>query len=547
MMKAMSRKLTKAEPALAKRKFAMVIFSTLCQLTTLHDAGQFYRDVYIVLCSRQHSDAVQNAYNRMFARCTMTKNSVDDDNESDEEKVSDDDNEKMETEQTIKSASPFTAYFSAKVDNLKDGVDIGTDVSNNWFSPGSFRSISSVIHLYPLWSASVQQIEGGRSTNNPQSNASVESHFRSLKHGRLEKRLRLRPRNVLVAELKYVLGKLNEQRLPPSDHRNYNKKAACIQDRPEKWRRTRKTQSYRDMKSKKKILQRGQKPNDTTPIIVQPTLNYELDDAAVDTAQSILKMQFDTIGGLQHPGLGSCKKFLSVPRFSAVDSAFVQILNLPDHWICVTNTLSQHPNNVYLFDSLQSGHVSSQATVQLSSILRRYDDNDHMIVELRRCDRQPHDSRLCGFYAVTFAFLLCAGRDPTGERFNADDIVRFVADGLRNGRFGNVQPTASGRKTNVNVEKIAKVHCLCQRQSEDEMIQCSRCYHWYHCRCVVVSADDKRRDSTVWNCLVEPFYSSYHTFSNSEGQAFPLVYNGPDFCVLYVQCKRHMNEITAVM
>jgi len=87
--------------------------------------------------------------------------------------------------------------------------------------------VQAYVHLYPLWSAALQgnverflpdytSAEDGDEAEIPlcRTNAVVESRFKSVKHGRFEGRLRLRPRYFVSAELKYVLGKVNERKMP---------------------------------------------------------------------------------------------------------------------------------------------------------------------------------------------------------------------------------------------------------------------------------------------------------------------------------------------
>lgn len=60
-----------------------------------------------------------------------------------------------------------------------------------------------------------------------------------------------------------------------------------------------------------------------------------------------------TTSGLEHTGMGLCQKMHSCPRFQkSSGKPFVQVLNVGDHWICVTNVFGPSPRDVYIFDSL---------------------------------------------------------------------------------------------------------------------------------------------------------------------------------------------------
>jgi hypothetical protein len=69
--------------------------------------------------------------------------------------------------------------------------------------------------------------------------------------------------------------------------------------------------------------------------------------------------------GLEDPGLGFCVKGVTQPRFSAADKKpFVQVINITDHWICVSNVGSPSANEVVVYDSyydtLDSGNTLLQ-------------------------------------------------------------------------------------------------------------------------------------------------------------------------------------------
>ena len=80
------------------------------------------------------------------------------------------------------------------------------------------------MHPFPMWSAALRgdvkrftvDFEGDdadREAPTCRTNSAVESHFKVVKHQRLEGRSRVRLRAFVMAELTYVLGKLNERKL----------------------------------------------------------------------------------------------------------------------------------------------------------------------------------------------------------------------------------------------------------------------------------------------------------------------------------------------
>jgi hypothetical protein len=119
-------------------------------------------------------------------------------------------------------------------------------------------------------------------------------------------------------------------------------------------------------------------------------LNCQLSNDDSDKVMSVLKDSFPNIAGLEPPGLGNCTQHMSFPRFTVHNndksSRFVQIVNISDHWICLTN---DEDHEVYMFDSLFSPGNSGRVSVtQATSLLRRYDANRTQF---------NLDTRLCGY------------------------------------------------------------------------------------------------------------------------------------------------------
>jgi hypothetical protein len=229
------------------------------------------------------------------------------------------------------------------------------------------------------------------------------------------------------------------------------------------------------------------------------TLDDELDCNAIYHGMSVLKAMYPTIDGLEHPGLGCFTPRQSLPIFIGARKRFVQIFHQPDHWTCATNILSTNVNEVFWFDSLPKDFISENAVIQLTSMMRHDCANDSVIVKLRKCDRQPNNSVLCGFYALANAAAVCAGKDPTSWQYDSSSIVREVTDRLRNQVLLPVEPKATKRtRLDIAVITTEKLHCLCSTPSRGIMVMCSSCGNWYHEDCVHLTVE-QRRQSVVWN------------------------------------------------
>ena len=97
--------------------------------------------------------------------------------------------------------------------------------------------------------------------------------------------------------------------------------------------------------------------------------------------------------------------------------------------------------------------MDSDDVLQLSSLLRG-DDDANIIIHRRLCDRQPHGSQLCVYYAVAAAISICHGIDPTGAVYNLETMVQCI-----------------NRVVSSSTAEVVPVEC--QRPSVDVIKMCS--------------------------------------------------------------------------
>ena len=150
----------------------------------------------------------------------------------------------------------------------------------------------------------------------------------------------------------------------------------------------------------------------------------ELSSDNIEAVSQLPRERCTDVCGLEPLGLGQCVKGKSLPRLaSATNNAgqrFVQVLNVGDHWICVTNRFSSDIATVYVYDSSTSEATPSRlAVLQTTSLLRRQDSsNDKITFCIRDFQQQTDGTRLCGYYAVAAAVSVCCNVDPTGATYD---------------------------------------------------------------------------------------------------------------------------------
>jgi len=247
------------------------MFATLQRITDLKAARHMYTDMFIVLNTPDAGEAVDDAYNRIVERLDNTESTEFDEEENKFEDIPElhggdpiekgdleggEDQEEVvpETTGTLRQSSPFTSYFEPLITEYSKSIDQQQQVSNDKYSPSSFDVVKKMIHLWPLWSAGLQNQSQSSDDVTLASNAAVESYFRALKVHRMGMKSRLSPREVITKQLTYVRGKLNALLLPAGVRKPVKEvKTTMMHETESKWSR-RSSKSYHNRKNATSIL-----------------------------------------------------------------------------------------------------------------------------------------------------------------------------------------------------------------------------------------------------------------------------------------------------
>lgn len=565
MIKALSKRVTKLQSDNRQRQAFLVWFCALQTSASLSEAVQIYRDMHLVLCTKCDSQVVSDGKQRLHALATgITLPNVDV-----EEGLVDNDSDVRDVESTcssecglsLKERSPFTRIFQSAISSVVQDED--ETVSNALYSPKTFIILQDIVHLFPLWSAILQtqpnilasdcntSIDNCSSEPRCLTNGVVESHFKSIKHGRLGYSTRVRPRVFLECELTYVIGKLNEKLLPATVKRpkkvtegsdlttekwskrkrgKYSSKgqaAKILQSLPSKVKQKEKVSSpdsnhnrkhtavrpqnvpsrsstpYEDLTLESKDTERHeQPPSNVSARNSCEEICPEYDDMDIERHLTILRNHFPSIHGLQSTLLGQYIPGSSIPHFKhiAVNEKFVQVLHNYDHWVCVTNVFSENSKDVYVYDSLYST-VAHETVVQTSSLLRLHDDGDFINFHIRNYQNQTSGSRLCGLYAVAAATAACYGIDLSSHVVDEELLVHILSTSSKQQMPLLVPCMKTGQKSNVNISKKMMLYCFCQgNKHKDKMIKCSNCLNWFHQSCVGLRGNDLPNLIQQWQC-----------------------------------------------
>jgi len=552
--KTLSKRICRIEPRRRIRRAAMVMFTLLMRTTTLHSASAVYKKIYVLLCTQHDSKLVNNCFVRLMSymrrglpdkrEIADMVDTVEDEDTSHRSAFQQDDGKMHESNATIKQQSPFTDYFQRVIDDVQCTSDNTDGDANNLYSPKLFAVIADVIHLYPLWAAALHghverfADDADESETEPptcRSNAVIESHFKSVKHGKKERR-KLRPRLFVKERLQAILARIKEttvafpaKRKRKGTSLNDPSSATTVWCRRKKTRRyanknvaleaftdVQKSKNKRKRKSKRhtKKLEKSKtetslsisseitfktnviNPLDDYEVIEEPVpigrstpvvtdiVPAEFDDNCIQMVHDLLKVCHPNIAGLEFVGLGLFRD-KTMPKFTTADGTrFVQIINDGDHWMCVTNLFGSSTYNIYVYDSLQRKKLSRNAVTQISAILRNDDESTRLTIHIRKFARQQARSRACGLFAVAAAFACCNGVDPSGLDFDVDSMRQEVSNRLLERSPENIQGRQRWDAFDISLYNTEKAYCTCHRKRSGRMIQCTQCDHWFHVDCL---------------------------------------------------------------
>ena len=356
----------------------------------------------------------------------------------------------------------------------------------------------------------------------PRSNAKIESYFGEIKRC-VVSTLRQRPSAFLRDMLPFVKGKVKELHLPRVCKPTKEELASLSETWTKKRKKKKKPAKYLQSSSAMKVL-RGRKVSRkvegtlnnalTRTKVLQSSKCPDSDELSSDNIEQIfleLRGRRPDMAGLDPPGLGSCVRGESLPRFSTRGDGhapFVQIINIGDHWVCITNKFTESRNEVYVYDSLipDSHNISDNTVLQTSALLRRQEDA-HIVFSVRNFCQQSQETRLCGYYAVAAAIACCNDVDPTGSVYDEVVLVREIDKRLADIRNNTLQDmdtipcvTVLGQADVLTVVKPKK-YCVCHSdQCDGFMIECTKCRNWFHERCLKAKPPPKakRRESEQW-------------------------------------------------
>ena len=221
--------------------------------------------------------------------------------------------------------------------------------------------------------------------------------------------------------------------------------------------------------------------------------NAWLDDKIMDLGQAMLKKQHPHINGLQSVVLAD--KLAFTPQ----TEEFVQVMNINgNHWI-VISTVGCKPATINVYDSLH-GRLPSHAKIVIADLLRSQEAHHEIAINYMDVQWQSNGSD-CGLFALANTVMLCNAMNPTKFTFDQGQMRKHLADCIKTGRLTVFPIRGQRRKISHPHTETFQVYCICRLPDDgSRMIECHKCQHWFHTKCVRVTRAALMQPSAPWLC-----------------------------------------------
>lgn len=208
-----------------------------------------------------------------------------------------------------------------------------------------------------------------------------------------------------------------------------------------------------------------------------------LTDNAINIAQNILHNQYPLIAGLEDTVLGPCF------NFSIARGEFVQVLHDGSlHWVCVSSVGCKEAGCVNVYDSLNTGKITSHIKKQIASML--FHSGPVVKLNIQQVQQQGN-SVDCGVFAVAYATSILHGQNPEDLNYDTYSLRQHLLTCISSGIFKPF-PLSKLRQNKAKKKTLKmKLFCSCRMPwdaadegiPEKQMAQCDSCKKWYHRSC----------------------------------------------------------------
>ena len=92
----------------------------------------------------------------------------------------------------------------------------------------------------------------------------------------------------------------------------------------------------------------------------------------------------------------------------------------------------------------------------------------------------------CGLFSIAAAYHSAVGDDFRGLTFSQNDMRQHLVECFERKQLSAFPQTSGTVTRNTRKHLFVHIHCECQLPDsyDSKMIECDRCNHWFHFKCV---------------------------------------------------------------
>ena len=104
----------------------------------------------------------------------------------------------------------------------------------------------------------------------------------------------------------------------------------------------------------------------------------------------------------------------------------------------------------------------------------------------------------CGLFSIAAAYHSAVGDDFRGLTFSQNDMRQHFVECFERKQLSAFPQTSGTVTKNTRKHLFVHIHCECQLPDsyDSKMIECERCSHWFHFKCVKL----RKQVPETWYC-----------------------------------------------
>ena len=116
----------------------------------------------------------------------------------------------------------------------------------------------------------------------------------------------------------------------------------------------------------------------------------------------------------------------------------------------------------------------------------------------------------CALFSIAAAYHSAVGDDFRGLTFSQNEMHQHLVECFEHKQLSAFPQTSVAVARNARKHLFVHIHCECQPPDsyDSNMIECERCNHWFHSKCVKL----RKQVPETWYCKDCKWNTIYFTY-----------------------------------